>query len=313
MSAAPVLSARGLCRDDRGHRLLGPVDLDVAAGEALAIVGRNGAGKTTLLRLLGGLLAPSAGSVRLDGADLAGLARRRVAARVVYLPQHTPAAVPLSVERYLLLARYPHREGWRDDDAEGPAIVAAALARHGLEPVRARPLAELSGGERQLVQLVAAEIQGGDVWLVDEPTTHLDPAHQRQVARHLAGLRGGGGNSEAGTGAAAGSATEASRPAESASEGEGGWGVAEPPGGEAERAVGSGGAPTGTPTTLVVATHDLNLAASLASRVVAVAGGRVVADGPPDEVLAPDALERLFGAPFLATGEGSSRRVWLAP
>lgn len=274
MSAPPLLSARGLRRDDGGRRLLGPLDLDVAAGETVAVIGRNGAGKTTLLRLLGGLLAPTGGAVRLAGDDLATLRRRQVARRLVYLPQHTPATVPLAVERYLLLARYPHRSGWGDSDAAAPAIVEDALVRHGLAALRARPLSELSGGERQLVQLVAAEIQGGEVWLVDEPTTHLDPAHQRQVVRHLvAGSRAAAGES-AGAGAASTAAA---------------------------------------PRTLVVATHDLNLALALGARVVALAGGQVAADGPAAEVLAPAVLEELFDAPFLTRGAGPERRVWLAP
>jgi iron complex transport system ATP-binding protein len=259
-----VIEARGLLRAAGGRRLVGPVDLSIARGEAVALVGPNGAGKTTLLRLLAGIVEPTAGTVALAGTALSGMARREVARRVVYLPQHPPVAVPLSVERYLQLARYPHRQGWRDDDPAGAELVIRALAEHRLEALRDRKLGDLSGGERQLVQLVAAEIQGGDVWLVDEPTTHLDPAHQREVARHLAAL-----------------------PREPAA------------------------APGRPPHTLVVATHDLNLALALATRVVALAGGRVVADGTPGDVLAPRSLEGLYGAPFATTGSGAARRVWL--
>ncbi|HET9767912.1 MAG TPA: ABC transporter ATP-binding protein, partial [Thermoanaerobaculia bacterium] len=103
-----LLAARGLLRREGGRVVLGPLDLELHAGESLAIVGPNGAGKTTLLRLLAGVLAPSAGMVTLDGSNVAAMPRREVARRLVYLPQHPPVDVPLTVERYLLLARFPH-------------------------------------------------------------------------------------------------------------------------------------------------------------------------------------------------------------
>ena len=258
-----LLAARGLLRREAGRTVLGPLDLELSAGESLAVVGPNGAGKTTLLRLLAGVLAPSAGAVALDGNDLASMPRREVARRLVYLPQHPPVEVPLTVERYLLLARFPHRDGWRGPAATDGDAVDAALAATDLAALRARPLAALSGGERQLVQLAGALVQGGDTWLVDEPTAHLDPAHQRRVARLLADLHGSS------TTAAAG------------------------------------------PRTLLLATHDFNLAAVLAARVVALVGGEVAADGPAAEVLAPERLEALYGAPFRAAGVGPERRLWI--
>jgi iron complex transport system ATP-binding protein len=262
----PLLVARGVARRERGLEVLAPLDLEIAAGESVAIVGPNGAGKTTLLRLLAGVLAPSAGAVSLAGRELAAAPRREVARRLVYLPQHPPVDVPLSVERYLLLARFAHRAGWHGPTAADGTLVDGALAATDLAPLRARSLATLSGGERQLVQLAGALVQGGDCWLVDEPTAHLDPAHQRRVARLLAEL-----HATARDGDAAG----------------------------------------GGPRTLLVATHDLNLAAHLASRVVALAGGALVADGSPDDVLAPARLEALYGAPFRAAGVGPERRLWI--
>ena len=256
----PLLAARGLLRREGNRTVVGPLDLELQAGESLAIVGPNGAGKTTLLRLLAGVLAPSAGTVRLQGRDLGTVPRREVARCLVYLPQHPPVEVPLSVERYLLLARFPHRQGWQGPSGDDGDVVDAALDASGLTALRAQPLAALSGGERQLVQLAGGLVQGGDTWLVDEPTAHLDPAHQRRVARLLAELHA---------------------------------------------------AVTAGPRTLVLATHDLNLAAHLATRVVALAGGGVAADGPAAEVLSAERLEALYGAPFRAAGVGPERRLWI--
>ncbi|HUP70107.1 MAG TPA: ABC transporter ATP-binding protein, partial [Acidimicrobiales bacterium] len=160
-----------------GKTLLHSATFHVGIGQKVALVGPNGAGKTTLLRMLAGILPPSAGTVRLDGGELASLSRRAVASRISYLPQQLPAEVPLAVGSYLRLARYARQVGGRDSGggADGrDSAVEQALTATGLEHLRDRPLAELSGGERQLAHLAGALVQGGDLWLVDEPTSHLD-------------------------------------------------------------------------------------------------------------------------------------------
>ncbi|HUF79312.1 MAG TPA: ATP-binding cassette domain-containing protein, partial [Thermoanaerobaculia bacterium] len=84
-SGGPLLAARGLGWHAAGRRILGPLELDVERGESVAVVGPNGAGKTTLLRLLAGLLAPSAGEVRLAGRPLASYSRKGLARRIAYV------------------------------------------------------------------------------------------------------------------------------------------------------------------------------------------------------------------------------------
>ncbi|HSL81193.1 MAG TPA: ABC transporter ATP-binding protein [Thermoanaerobaculia bacterium] len=187
---APLLAARGLGWHAGGRRVLGPLDLDVARGESLVVVGPNGAGKTTLLRLLAGLLAPSEGEVRLAGRPLAGHGRKELARRIAYVPQLRPVRVPLSVEAVVLLGRYPYLRPFQlAPAARDLEAVAEALRLVEIEPLRERPVEELSGGERQAVYIAAALAQEAEILVLDEPTTHLDPRHEREIAALLPRLR----------------------------------------------------------------------------------------------------------------------------
>jgi iron complex transport system ATP-binding protein len=194
VSQTALLRSQGLGWDALGRRILGSVDLEVRWGECLAVVGPNGAGKTTLLRLLTGLLAPSRGRLSWHDGDYSQLSRRDLARRIAYVPQSRPLRIPLSVEEMVLLGRYPFLSPLRLAPQQSDfAAVSRALRLAGVEDLRRRPLAELSGGERQAVYIAAALAQEADLMVLDEPTTHLDPSHQRDVANLLSRLNRQGG------------------------------------------------------------------------------------------------------------------------
>jgi ABC-type cobalamin/Fe3+-siderophores transport system ATPase subunit len=184
-----LVAAAGLGWSTGRRRILGPLDLAVRAGECLVVVGPNGAGKTRLLRLLAGLLAPSAGSLTWRGEPYAVLSRRELARRVAYVPQDRPDRVPLTVEQLVLQGRFPHLRGLRlAPRAEDFAAVERALERTGTRRLRGEPMDRLSGGERQAAFIAAALAQEAPLLVLDEPTTHLDPRHQLEVAGLVAGL-----------------------------------------------------------------------------------------------------------------------------
>jgi len=162
------------------------VDLEIPEGERVALIGPNGSGKTTLLRTLAGVLAPDAGSVQPAG----DLDRREVARRIAFLPQEEHWEFPFSVEEVVACGRFAHAVSLFRESATDLAAVDTSLAAVGLGALRARPITELSGGERRRAVLARALAQRAPALLLDEPTTALDLEHRAAVLRALADFGG---------------------------------------------------------------------------------------------------------------------------
>lgn len=173
---------------ERGVAALAGVDLSVAAGEFVALVGPTGSGKTTLLSLLAGLEEPDAGEVMLAGQDLADLSEDAIAdlrARSVgMIYQRINLFGGFSVlENVGLPLRLMLRPPF---DAHGRA--RELLATAGLTALSARFPADLSGGQRQLVAIARALAADPALILADEPTANLDSATARQITGRLRAL-----------------------------------------------------------------------------------------------------------------------------
>ena len=143
-----------------------------------SIVGPNGAGKSTLLKVLCGVLPCNAGRVDLLGLPLANWPRKERARSISWLGQSEAAGDDLVVYDVVMLARLPHLAWLAAPSACDHAAVEQALRETQAWDWRTRRLASLSGGERQRVLLARALAVQASIVLMDEPLTHLDPAHQ---------------------------------------------------------------------------------------------------------------------------------------
>jgi ABC-2 type transport system ATP-binding protein len=178
------LAAHGLVHGYDGHRVLDGVDLMLAPGSVLGLIGRNGAGKSTLIRALLGLLEPQAGRAQVLGEPALKLPDA-AKARLAYVPQQPEALAWLTSAQMLdYVGRFYPR--W---DA---GFVKATLARWDIPA--STLLAKLSPGERQRVDLVRALASRPELLVLDEPAAALDPVARRELLREVA-LRAG----EAGT------------------------------------------------------------------------------------------------------------------
>jgi ABC-type multidrug transport system ATPase subunit len=168
-----LVRAVGVARHFGDIVALAPTDLELVAGETVALVGPNGAGKSTLLAMLAGALEPSEGVVETY-------------ARVGWVPQRPAHYARLSARENLEL--FARLEGVRD----APGVAQRLLERFSL-PTDARPSGELSVGNRQRLNVVLSLLGEPRVLLLDEPTASLDPGQRRRVWQVVNALRDEGG------------------------------------------------------------------------------------------------------------------------
>lgn len=235
MSAAAAIRCVGASVGYGGHAVLEDIDLRLAAGQWLAVVGTNGSGKSTFLRTVAGLLPVLAGEVSVMGAPPGSRGTS-----VSYLSQSHEQGflLPIRARDVVRMGRWPVRGLTGRLKSDDEALVDAAMQAMGVGDLAAEPLGTLSGGQCQRVHLAQAACRRADVLLLDEPTSGLDAASRERYLTLM--------DSERDRGAA-----------------------------------------------IVTATHDIREAAR--ADLVLLVAERVVACGPPDEVLTASALADAFG------------------
>ncbi|MFB9904878.1 ABC transporter ATP-binding protein [Allokutzneria oryzae] len=234
-----TLAVEGLRVSYPGHVAVDGVDLQVGAGQVVAVVGPNGCGKSTLLRSVARLHRPDSGRVLAAGADVWRLRPRQAAHRIALLPQSPLAPEAVTVTGLVRYGRHPHQGLFRQWSREDERVVRESMAATGVLGLADRRLDQLSGGQRQRAWVAMVLAQESPVLLLDEPTSALDLGHQVEVLNLV-------------------------------------------------RTVADAG------RTVVMVLHDLLSAARYADLLVAMRDGRIVAAGPPREVVNAGLVRELY-------------------
>ncbi len=162
-------------------RVVDDLDFIVPEGKITAIIGPNGSGKSTCLRGLARVLRPAEGVITLNGRDIHAQPTKAVAKQIGLLPQGPTTPSGVTVLDLVRRGRYPHQRLFDQWSTEDEVAVGNALILTGLEDDLDQYVDHLSGGQRQRAWIAMALAQETDLMLLDEPTTHLDIAHQVEV------------------------------------------------------------------------------------------------------------------------------------
>jgi lipopolysaccharide export system ATP-binding protein len=180
------IEARGLVKTFRHRKVVDHVSVSIERGEVVGLLGPNGAGKTTTFYMVVGLLAPDAGQILLDGADITDLPMyRRCRQGIGYLPQESSVFRKLTVEENLLAILETLDLGPRERHER----LGALLRELALERVAKQKAFTLSGGERRRLEITRCLITSPSYILLDEPFTGIDPIAIAEIQGIVGRLR----------------------------------------------------------------------------------------------------------------------------
>ena len=181
----PCIEIKNVSLEIAGKSILNNISLKIFSGDFVSIIGPNGAGKTSLLKVLMKIYPFTSGEVYIFQKPLHRYSQKQLARLISYVPQSDGRSIPLTVQEFVLLGRYPHLKPFGSYTAEDKIAAKQALEITHIAHLSQRFLFTLSGGERQIVFIAAALAQGAEILLLDEPTTFLDPKHELDVYQIL--------------------------------------------------------------------------------------------------------------------------------
>jgi iron complex transport system ATP-binding protein len=187
-----VLEALALSLGYEGEPVVRDVSFTLARGQFFGLVGPNGSGKSTVVRALSRVLPPICGQVLLDGVNIQRMRARELARRLAVVRQEAAVGFDFSVREVVLMGRAPHLSRFGIERTRDHQIAEECLALTATTAFADRAITSLSGGERQRCMIARALAQEPEVLLLDEPTAHLDIAHQIEIldlARRLTSQR----------------------------------------------------------------------------------------------------------------------------
>lgn len=178
-SSKEIISIQNLYAAYKSNVVLKGVSLSVGKNERWAVIGRNGTGKSTLIKAIASIIKLQSGKILINGKDILSYNARSRARQIAYVPQKTDGLIPYTVYDYIMMGRYSAMDLFAVASREDHSVVKEVLAMCNIVHLSDRIMSTLSGGELQRVLLAGAVAQKTPVLLLDEPTTYLDPAHER--------------------------------------------------------------------------------------------------------------------------------------
>ena len=162
-------------------KILKSFSLKIHESDFLSIIGPNGGGKTTLIKCLIRIYKTPAEKIFLNGVPIENISQKELATQISYVPQISEQTFPFTASEFLMLSRYPYLSRFTSVTKEDKKAVADAFEITETNDLSQRQMNTLSGGEKQMIFIAAALAQGGDVIILDEPATFLDPKHEHNI------------------------------------------------------------------------------------------------------------------------------------
>jgi phospholipid/cholesterol/gamma-HCH transport system ATP-binding protein len=191
-NGGPAIRVEALRKAFGEQTVLGGIDLEVARGETVTVLGRSGTGKSVLLKLIIGLQKPDAGTIQVNGAEITHLSLdqlNEIRKKIGFLFQHAALYDSLSVAENVA---FPLRRHMELPDAELKERVQELLARVEMEQDAQKMPAQISGGMQKRVGLARALALNPEIMLLDEPTAGLDPITAAEINHLIQELQRGG-------------------------------------------------------------------------------------------------------------------------
>jgi iron complex transport system ATP-binding protein len=161
------------------------INIEIPSGEITTLIGSNGSGKSTILKTMSRLLAPSEGTVHLDGESIHQMSTKSVAQKLALLHQGAQTPSQITVADLVEYGRFPYRTKLSGLTSEDREIISWALESTNMTELSDREMDQLSGGQRQRGWIAMALAQKTGILFLDEPTTYLDISHQLEILQLL--------------------------------------------------------------------------------------------------------------------------------
>lgn len=165
--------------------ILNNVNFSISRGKLVTILGPNGSGKTTVIKNIEKLLSPYQGTILIDGKNIEKLKYKEISKMIAYVHQQHKINFPYKVIDIVLMGRNPELNSFSSLDSKDFQIALNSLKQLGIEDIKDREYDKISGGQLQLVLLARALSTNAKIFLLDEPTAHLDFKNQIYILKKI--------------------------------------------------------------------------------------------------------------------------------